>query len=75
MQTKLVSHRTGLLRLESCQIGMAGMHGHGASWLQEQPVVFPILLCSPADPEAVCKPGAAGSWKMIPGKAFIRLCL
>lgn len=51
-----------MLNLESCQTGMAVMEGHSTSWLQEQPMGFPTPLYGPADPEAVCKAKAAGSW-------------
>lgn len=60
--------------LESCQTGMAGMAGHGTSWLQEQPMGFSTLLYGPADPETVCQARAAGSWKEILGKALKGLC-
>lgn len=36
---------------------------------------LPALLYRPADPEAVCKLGAAGSWELILDEAFKGLCL
>lgn len=51
-------------KLESCQVGVAGMDGHGASSAAGTARGFPRSALSPADAGAACKTGA-GKWFLV----------